>query len=159
LGYVALTAAYNALLKRLYIVDAMAVAAGFVLRAAAGAAVVPAEISPLLLLCTFQLALFIALGKRRHALELLGDRAPEPRSALSSYSFGLLDSWLTALQGATIVSYALYTQAERTVAHFHTTRLIYTVPFVVYALFRYQHLAVEEGKGGDPGSALLDPGL
>jgi 4-hydroxybenzoate polyprenyltransferase len=159
LAYLVLTGAYNLGLKRLFIVDAMAVAAGFVLRAAAGAAVVPAAISPWLLICTFQLALFMALGKRRHELELLGDRADAHRTALSRYSFGLLDSWLTALSGATIVAYALYTQAPRTVAHFGTTNLIYTVPFVVYALFRYQDKVVRGGEGGDPGSALLDPGM
>jgi 4-hydroxybenzoate polyprenyltransferase len=159
LGYLALTAAYSLFLKRVFIVDAIAVAFGFVLRAAAGAAVVPAEISPWLLTNTFQLALFISLGKRRHELVLLGDHARDHRSALSRYTVGLLDSWLTALAGATIVTYALYTQAPRTVQHFGTTGLIYTVPFVVYALFRYQWQVVRGARGGDPGGALLDPGL
>ncbi len=160
LGYFALTAAYNGGLKRVFIIDAIAVAAGFVVRAAAGAAAIDAVISPWLLSCTFQLALFLALGKRRQELSLLGEQAGSHREALGQYSVAVLDSWLTALTGATIVAYALYTQAPRTVEHFHTTNLIYTVPFVVYALFRYQHRVVRDGKGGDPGSALLhDPGL
>lgn len=159
-GYLALTYAYSFGLKRVFIVDALVVAAGFVVRAAAGAAVIDALISPWLILCTFQLALFLSLGKRRHELVLLGEEAPAHRDALSRYSVPLLDSWLTALSGATIVAYALYTQAPRTVEHFGTTHLIYTVPFVVFALFRYQHLLVQGGKGGDPGSVLLrDPGL
>ena len=160
IGYLLLTASYNFGLKRVFIVDAIAVAFGFVIRAAAGAAVIPAEISPWLLTCTFQLALFISLGKRRHELVLLGDEADAHRGALSQYTVGLLDSWLTALSGATIVTYALYTQAERTVQHFGTSNLIYTVPFVVYALFRYQQqVTVKGARGGDPGAALRDPAL
>ncbi|GAC1339343.1 MAG: decaprenyl-phosphate phosphoribosyltransferase [Myxococcales bacterium] len=153
--YLILSGCYSLGLKRVFILDVLIVAAGFVLRAAAGAAAVEAEISPWLLCCTFLLALFLALGKRRHELSLLGDGAVDHRQALGSYSTPLLDSWLSALSGATIVSYALYTQSERTVANFRTTNLVYTVPFVVYALFRYQHLVLREGGGGDPGSSLI----
>jgi len=131
------------------------VSAGFVLRAAAGAAAVDAEISPWLICCTFLLALYLALGKRRNELMLLRESAAQHRKNLGSYSVPLLDSWLTALSGATIVCYALYTQSPRTVEYFHTTNLLYTVPFVVYALFRYQHLVVRKDAGGDPGSSLL----
>jgi 4-hydroxybenzoate polyprenyltransferase len=159
LGYLLLTASYSLVLKRVFIVDAIAVSAGFVLRAAAGAAVVPAEISPWLLSCTFLLALFISFGRRRHEMVLLGDTAEVHRTALTHYTVPLLDSWLTALSGATIVTFALYTQAPRTVQHFGTTNLIFTVPFVVYALFRYQWLIVRGGRGGDPSSALFDRGL
>jgi 4-hydroxybenzoate polyprenyltransferase len=153
--YLLLSAAYSAGLKRVFIVDVMVVATGFVLRAAAGAAAVFAQISPWLLCCSFLLALFLSLGKRRHELALLGDGAGTHRRALSSYSLPLLDGWLTALSAATIVCYAIYTQAPRTVSHFGTTSMVYTVPFVVYALFRYQHLVLREGAGGDPGSSLL----
>lgn len=152
--YLVLNCCYSLGLKRVFILDVMIVAAGFVLRAAAGAAAVRAEISPWLLCCTFLLALFLALGKRRHELSILGCDATGHRPALGSYSLPLVDSWLTALSGATIVSYALYTQSERTVANFRTTNLVYTVPFVIYALFRYQHLVLREGGGGDPGSSL-----
>jgi hypothetical protein len=138
----------------------MIVAAGFVLRAAVGAAAIDAEISPWLLVCSFLLALFLALGKRRAELVLLGEEAATHRAALGSYSLPLVDSWLTALSGAAIVSYALYTQSPRTVEHFGTTNLLYTVPFVIYALFRYQHHVVRQDAGGDPGSLLLqDRGL
>jgi 4-hydroxybenzoate polyprenyltransferase len=153
--YLILSGCYSLGLKRVFILDVMIVSAGFVLRAAAGAAAVRAQISPWLLCCTFFLALFLALGKRRHELSMLGGEGTGYRAALSSYSLPLLDSWLTAVSGATIVSYALYTQSERTVANFHTTNLVYTVPFVIYALFRYQHLVLREGAGGDPGNSLL----
>jgi 4-hydroxybenzoate polyprenyltransferase len=153
--YLVSSAGYNSGLKRVFILDVLIVASGFVLRAAAGAAAVDAEISPWLICCTFLLALFLALGKRRNELTLLGESARQHRDNLGNYSVPLLDSWLTALSGATIVCYALYTQSPRTVQHFHTTNLLYTVPFVVYALFRYQHLVLHENAGGDPGSSLV----
>ncbi len=159
-AYLASTIAYSFGLKRVFIVDVMIVAAGFVIRAAVGAACIRAEISPWLLLCSFLLALFLALGKRRAELLLLGEGASTHRPALGSYSLALVDSWLTALSGAAIVSYALYTQSPRTIEHFGTTHLLYTLPFVIYALFRYQHHVVRLDAGGDPGALLLqDRGL
>jgi 4-hydroxybenzoate polyprenyltransferase len=154
-GYLASSFAYSVGLKRAFLLDVMIVAAGFVLRAVAGAACIQAEISPWLLLCSFLLALFLALGKRRAELVLLGQGAPTHRPALGHYDVALLDSWLTALSAAAIVSYALYTQSPRTVEHFGTTNLLYTVPFVIYALFRYQHHVVREDAGGDPGTLLV----
>jgi 4-hydroxybenzoate polyprenyltransferase len=160
LAYLGSTFAYSFALKQVFIVDVLIIACGFVLRAAVGAAAIAAEISPWLLCCSFLLALFLALGKRRSELVLLGDGKGDHRAALVDYSLPLLDSWLTALSGATIVSYAIYTQSQRTVEHFGTTSLVYTVPYVVYALFRYQHLVLREGAGGDPGGVLLhDRGL
>lgn len=155
LAYLLSTLAYSFWLKRLFLVDVMIVAAGFVLRAVTGAAVIDAEISPWLLVCSFLLALFLALGKRRAELVLLGEEAGSHRPALGHYSLPLVDSWLTALSGATIVSYAIYTQSPRTVEHFGTTNLLYTVPFVIYALFRYQQHIVRQDAGGDPGSLLM----
>jgi 4-hydroxybenzoate polyprenyltransferase len=154
-GYLGSSLAYSAALKRVFLLDVMIVAAGFVLRAVAGAACIQAEISPWLLVCSFLLALFLALGKRRAELVLLGQGAPVHRPALGHYDVALVDSWLTALSAAAIVSYALYTQSPRTVEHFGTTNLLYTVPFVIYALFRYQHHVVREDAGGDPGSLLV----
>jgi len=154
-AYLASTFAYSFGLKRLFLIDVMIVAGGFVLRAVAGAACIDAEISPWLLVCSFLLALYLALGKRRSELVLLGEGAEAHRVALGRYSLPLVDSWLTALAGAAIVSYAIYTQSERTVERFGTTDLLYTIPFVIYALFRYQHHVVRQDAGGDPGSLLL----
>jgi 4-hydroxybenzoate polyprenyltransferase len=160
LAYLLSSLLYTAGLKRVHVLDVMVVAAGFVLRAAAGAAALPVEISPWLLCCTFLLALYLAIAKRRAELSLLGAEAEQHRPALARYTVPLLDGWLTALTGATIVSYALYTQSQRTVEHFGTTDLLYTLPFVVYALFRYHELVVRRGAGGDPGNVLArDPGL
>ena len=160
LAYLLSSLLYTAGLKRVHVLDVMIVAAGFVLRAAAGAAALPVEISPWLLCCTFLLALYLAIAKRRAELSLLGEEAEQHRPALARYTVPLLDGWLVALTGATIVSYALYTQSPRTVEHFGTTNLLYTVPFVIYALFRYQHHVVRQDAGGDPGSLLVqDAGL
>ena len=153
--YLAMSAAYTSGLKRVFILDVLIVASGFVLRAVAGAVAVEAEISPWLVCCTFLLALFLALGKRRSELKLLGEGAARHRENLATYTLPLLDAWLTAVTAATLVCYALYTQAPRTVENFHTANLLYTVPFVVYALFRYQYLVLRENAGGDPGSAIL----
>ncbi len=151
--------AYSLGLKRIFLIDSFVVAIGFVLRAAMGAEAVRALISPWLLVCSFLLALFLVLGKRRREVELLGDVAGQHRAVLTGYSSRLVDGWLTALSGATIVAFALYTQSERTVEHFHTTALVYTVPFVVYALFRYQAMVVA-GEGGDPTQAVTrDKGI
>jgi 4-hydroxybenzoate polyprenyltransferase len=159
-AYLALSVAYSVWLKRMFLVDVMIVAFGFVLRAAAGAAAIAVEISPWLLCCSFLLALFLALAKRRAELSLLGDAAVAHRAILGQYRVALVDGWLTALTGATIVSYALYTQSPRTVEHFGTTNLLYTLPFVVYALFRYQQVATRDGTAGDPGALLAhDPSL
>jgi 4-hydroxybenzoate polyprenyltransferase len=159
-AYLALSVAYSLWLKRVFLVDVMIVAFGFVLRAAAGAAAIAVEISPWLLCCSFLLALFLSLAKRRAELSLLGNAAVAHRAALSQYTIPVLDGWLTALTGATIVSYALYTQSPRTVEHFGTTNLLYTLPFVVYALFRYQHVATRDGSAGDPGALLAhEPSL
>jgi 4-hydroxybenzoate polyprenyltransferase len=155
LVYLAMSAAYTLWLKRVFIVDVLVVAGGFVVRAVGGAVAVRAEISPWLVCCTFLLALYLALGKRRHELTLLGEEAALHRKNLGSYCVPLLDGWLTAVSGATVVCYALYTQSARTVENFHTHNLLYTVPFVVYALFRYQHLVLREDAGGDPGSSVL----
>ena len=150
-----LSLAYSAGLKRVFLLDTLIVAIGFVLRAATGAAAVDAGISPWLLCCTFLLAFFLVLGKRRQELRLLGAEADRHRSSLSRYTAPLVDGWLNALSGAAIVAYALYTQSPRTVENFKTTALVYTVPFVVYALFRYQALVVGEELGGDPTTAVL----
>jgi len=160
LAYLLMSFAYSAGLKRVFLVDVLIVAFGFVLRAAAGAAALEVEISPWLLCCSFLLALFLALGKRRAELALLGEVAAGHRAALQQYTIPMVDRWLTALVGATIVSYALYTQSPRTVEHFGTTNLLFTLPFVVYALFRYQQLVTRDGSGGDPGLLLArHPGL
>ncbi len=154
-AYLGLSLAYSLRLKRVFLLDVGVVAAGFVLRAAMGAAAVRAEISPWLLCCTYLLALFLVLGKRRQELRLFGEGASAEGSPLGRYTAALVDGWMSSLSGAAIVAYALYTQAPRTVENFKTAGLVFTLPFVIYALFRYQALVSSEELGADPTTAVL----
>ncbi len=140
-------------LKHLPIADVFAIALGFVLRAAAGAAVLPARISPWLLLCTFLLALFLALCKRRQEKTMRSEG--EQRRSVRSYPTQLLDSLIAISAAATIVSYALYTLSPETIARFGTPRLGLTIPFVVFGIFRYLHLVYGGHAGERPERVLL----
>jgi hypothetical protein len=126
----------------------LAIAALFVLRAAAGAIAVDVRISQWLLLCTFLLALFLALGKRRAELALDGVRV---RPSLAGYTPELVDQLLAVVAAATIASYAAYTLTA------HDSRwLVATVPFVVFGLFRYLLLLHRRGLGEEPDALLVE---
>jgi 4-hydroxybenzoate polyprenyltransferase len=154
--YAALIALYSGLLKRVTILDALVIAGGFVLRVVAGSRAAGVAPSHWLLLCTFFLALYLALGKRRGELILQGGGA---RSSLEAVPVTLIESFENIAMAVTIVCYTLYTVAPETVAWFGTDRLLLTVPFVVFGLFRWRLLEVR-GPGEDPTGALLrDPGL
>ena len=148
--YVLLMICYSLYLKKQVILDVFTIAAGFVLRVVAGAAATGVYFSPWLLLCTIFLSLFIALGKRRHELYLLDDSAAEHRSALSAYSFAFIDQMVGIATSATIISYSLYTFLAPT-----NRNLIYTIPFVLYGLFRYLFIIYRQQSGGAPEEALL----
>lgn len=150
-AYLALQAFYALALKRLAIVDMLVIAAGFVIRAVAGALVISVPVSPWLVLCTALLALFLAAAKRRHELRLLQERSAEHRPVLSDYSEELLDSFMVTLSAATITSYALYTFFETRAPGY---AMMLTIPFVIYGVLRYQALVMREG-GGQPEEVLL----
>jgi 4-hydroxybenzoate polyprenyltransferase len=149
-AYILLMVFYSLYLKQQVILDIFTIAAGFVLRVVAGAAVTGVYFSPWLLLCTIFLSLFIALGKRRHELYLLDDNAAEHRSALSAYSFAFIDQMVGIATSATIISYSLYTFLAPT-----NRNLIYTIPFVLYGLFRYLFVIYQQQSGGAPEEVLL----
>jgi 4-hydroxybenzoate polyprenyltransferase len=160
LFYVGLNAAYSVVLKRVAIIDVMIVAMGFVLRAIGGAEAIDVAISAWLIVCTTFLALFLGLGKRRWELVALGDQAAGHRAVLARYSPHLLDQFIGVTTASTIVSYALYTLAPETQAKFGTIGLIWTLPFVLFGVFRYLYLIHSEEVGGNPTAALLnDPPL
>jgi 4-hydroxybenzoate polyprenyltransferase len=147
-AFVALQAAYSLGLKAFELVDVLAIAGLFVLRASAGAIAVDVRISEWLLLCTFLLALFVALGKRRAELGLDGVHA---RPALDGYSVALVDQLLAIVAAATIAAYTGYALAA------HDTRwLVATVPLVVYGLFRYLLLLHRRGLGEEPETLLVE---
>ncbi len=154
-GYVALQLAYSIWLKRVVLLDLFAIAAGFVLRAVAGAVVLKVLISPWLLLCTLLLALFLALCKRRHEKVVLTDLHAETRPSLASYNEQLLDQLIAIVSAATIVSYALYTLWPDTVKKFGTTHMGFTIPFVLFGLFRYLDLVYRHEQGDRPEKILL----
>lgn len=153
--YAALLIAYSAGLKHLVILDALLIAAGFVLRALAGVVVIGAEFSHWLLLCTILLALFLTFGKRRHELLLLEDGAVDHRPILSEYSPQLLDQMIAVVTASTLMAYALYTISPETAAKLGTTRLPLTIPFVLYGIFRYLYLLYRRDLGGNPSEHLL----
>ncbi len=153
LGYAVLQVAYTVWLKKAVIVDAMTISVGFVLRAVAGAVAIGVLPSPWLLLCTFLLALFLALAKRRHEILLLAGDAGAHRVSLEEYTPEMIDSMLSATTAATILAYALYTFLP--VSGERYPYLMLTVPFVAYGLFRYLYLVHRHDLGGSPEEILL----
>ncbi|HTH02854.1 MAG TPA: decaprenyl-phosphate phosphoribosyltransferase [Vicinamibacterales bacterium] len=155
-AYVALLAFYSGPLKHVVIVDVLTIAIGFVLRAAAGAAVIDVPISNWLLFITILGALFLALSKRRHELVLLADDATSHRPILQEYTPYLLDQMISVVTASTLVAYAFYTVNPETVEKFHTTRLALTLPFLLYGIFRYLYLVHQKEGGGSPAAMLLN---
>lgn len=156
LSYFLLVAGYSLFLKNVVILDVLAVSFGFVLRAIAGAVAIDVAFSKWLLICTMLLALFLSLNKRRHELTLLAGGAAEHRRILGEYSPYLLDQMIAVVTASTVVCYALYTQAAETVAKFGTDRLVWTLPFVIYGIFRYLYLVHQREEGGNPSRVLLN---
>ncbi len=155
LVYWAIHLAYSLVLKHRVLLDLFAIAAGFVLRVVGGAVAIEVKISHWVLICTTLLALFLGFSKRRHELMLLQGEARIHREVLNEYSPHFLDMMIAIVTASTLMSYALYTVAEETVAKFHTQRLLFTIPFVLYGLFRYLYLIYQKGEGGDPIQSLL----
>jgi 4-hydroxybenzoate polyprenyltransferase len=155
LAYGGLLVAYSAWLKHLVILDVLTVAVGFVLRAVAGAEAVDVDISGWLVICTILIALFLALGKRRHEYLTLKGAAAAHRPILAEYGEGFLDQMIAVVTASTVTAYALYTMSPETVAKFHTRLLPLTLPFVLYGIFRYLYLLYRRELGGNPSDLLL----
>ena len=156
LAYGGLLIAYSVWFKHLVILDVLTVAAGFVLRAVAGAVAVDVEISGWLLICTILLALFLALGKRRHEYRSLARDASLHRPILAEYSESFLDQMISVVTASTVTAYALYTMSPETVAKFHTRLLPLTLPFVLYGIFRYLYLLYRRDLGGSPSDLVVN---
>src|SRR5262245_17384408 len=154
-AYVTLQALYSGPLKHIVIIDVLTIAAGFVLRAVAGAEVVNVDISHWLLVCTILLALFIAFAKRRHELTLLEDGATSHRPILSEYSPYLLDQMISVVTASTVIAYVFYTISPETQQKFGTPWLGLTIPFPLYGIFRYLYLVHQRKGGGSPADLLL----
>jgi len=154
LSYLLLNLAYSFYLKHIVIIDVMSVAAGFVLRVVAGVVVVQvARFSPWLYVCTTLLALFVALGKRRHEITLLAENAGAHRAILDHYTVPFLDQLISLVTSTTIIAYSLYTFSAPNLPPNHLMML--TVPFVLYGMFRYLYLIHVRGLGGAPDELIL----
>ncbi len=152
--YLGLQFAYSFKLKNIVIIDVMIIAAGFVIRVGAGVSLVEVtRFSPWLYVCMTLLGLFMGFGKRRQELFLLQEEAKNTRTSLSDYSIQFLDEIITIVAASTIMAYALYTFSAPGLPDNHTMML--TIPFVIYAIFRYLHLLHVQGNSGDPSEILL----
>jgi 4-hydroxybenzoate polyprenyltransferase len=154
-AYLVLQVAYSLRLKHVVILDVMAIAAGFVLRMLAGGAALSVYPSVWVILCTTLLALFLGFGKRRHEILEMQDRAGETRAILREYSPTFLDQMISVVTASTVVAYSLYTMDEQVVARLGTRHLNLTIPFVLFAVFRYLYLVHQKETGGNPTRTLL----
>lgn len=149
-AYMVLQLAYTLVLKHLVIIDVLAISAGFVIRAAAGAAVIHVSISPWLVICAMLLALFLSLSKRRAELVLMEDDAASHRRILEHYSIELVDQMTSVTASATLVSYAIYSFTA-----YEDSAMMLTIPFVLFGIFRYLYLVHHHLRGGSPEQVLL----
>jgi 4-hydroxybenzoate polyprenyltransferase len=152
-AYIALMLAYTFYLKYQVILDVMVIAAGFVLRAMAGAYAIDVPISPWLYVVTALGALFLGITKRRAEVALLQQGAADHRSTLALYTPALLDQMTAMVTASTVIAYALYTFTAENLPTNHTMML--TIPFVAYGIFRYLYLSLTRNEGGSPEEVLL----
>lgn len=161
-GYMVMNGAYSVRLKHVVILDIFIIAAGFMLRILVGTEGVAIEPSRWLLLCGFMLTLFLGAAKRR--AELMEVESPggetRQRRVLSEYSPALLDLILGITATGSIITYGLYTMSPEVIRMQGTANLVYTLPIVIYGLFRYLYRLYGHGSGGDPSTDLFrDPHL
>lgn len=156
-GYLVLNLAYSLKLKQMVIVDVFAIAAGFQLRVLAGTLGIGIPPSSWLLLCTLMLTLFLGFSKRRAEIDATADGPlPVSRVVLESYSVTLLDQLTAITATCSILTYALYTVSEETIAVHGSHALVYTVPLIAFGMFRYLHLLhVRSSTAQDTALAVL----
>ncbi len=152
--YFVLNLLYSLWLKHTPIIDVMIIAAGFVLRVAAGVVLIEvARFSPWLYVCTTLLALIIGFGKRRAEIILLADGANAHRKVLDGYTIGFLDQLIVVVSATTIMAYSLYTFSALNLPS--NNLMMLTIPFVIYGIFRYLYLIHVEDAGGAPEELIL----
>jgi 4-hydroxybenzoate polyprenyltransferase len=153
--YTLLNIAYSIRLKHIVILDVYCIATGFMLRILAGTIGVGIHPSRWLLLCGLLITLFLGFAKRRAEIIALKNNKGEHREVLQMYSPIVLDTLGAICATGVIICYSLYTMSPEIIALHHTQNLIFTVPFVMYALFRYIYLVHSQESGGDPTHDLL----
>ena len=155
LAYWGLNVAYSLRLKHIVFVDVTCIATGFILRILAGAMAISVPVTLWLYACTFLLALFLGLGKRKHELKFSGDGAVKQRKVLARYNLGHVNRvlWLTGV--ATAACYIAYTLSKHTYDQFHTYALVGTVPFIGFGLWRFLWLLDRPGEAQSPTDRML----
>ena len=153
-AYFIMQTLYTYFLKDMVLMDVFVIAIGFVMRVFVGTVAAGVRASSWLLLCTFMVALFLILCKRRDEKMSLGEGAPTHRKVLAQYDAAFLSHLISVTSACTILCYALYTLAPETVSKFGTERLVLTVPFVAFGIFRYMYLVFNCGQGGRPERTL-----
>lgn len=157
-GYLLLNVLYTLWFKHMVILDVMSISLGFVLRVEAGGVAAGVDVSRWLFLCTTFLALFLAFSKRRHEITLLAGAAAGQRPVLDHYSPAFLDQMINVVTASSVVSYALYAVSPETERKFGTQDLVYTIPLVLYGIFRYLYLMYQRPAERNPTEAILrDP--
>ncbi|MDX1390580.1 MAG: decaprenyl-phosphate phosphoribosyltransferase [Acidobacteriota bacterium] len=152
--YLIMNLAYSMALKRVVILDVMLVAAGFLLRAWAGAVVVDVAMSQWLILCTGLVALFLGFVKRRQ--EIAGARGSEAtRPILREYSPPFLDQMIAVVTSSTVLAYALYAFDPEVAERLGTRHMGLTLPFVLFGIFRYLYLVYQRGEGDNPTALVI----
>ena len=156
--YVLINLAYSLYLKQVVIVDVMTLSFGFILRAIAGGVVIHVPVSSWLIVCTALISLFLGFGKRRHELIILNESASSHRSILKEYSPYFLDQMMSVVTASTVIAYISYTMSKEVQEKLHAQYLEFTIPFVLYGVFRYLYLVHQKKGGGNPTQELLTDG-
>lgn len=154
-AYLVLNLAYSFGLKHVVILDVLSISMGFVMRALAGAYAIDVPVTEWLLVLALLLALFLALAKRRHELTSLSDDATSHRAILAEYSPYLIDQMTSVVTASVVTAYTFYTLAPETVQKFGTSKLSWTLPLVLYGIFRYLYLVHQKERGDSPTDMLL----
>ncbi len=150
LTYLIMNILYSLKLKNVVIIDVMIIAAGFVVRVLAGCSLASVAPSDWLIISTIAISLFLGFSKRREEVLLMANSENSTRKVLEHYSREFLDQMIAIVTGIAILSYILYALSEKTIARFGTSNLVFTVPFVLFGMFRYLYLIYQKGGGGDP---------
>jgi 4-hydroxybenzoate polyprenyltransferase len=153
--YVLVNLGYSLGLKHVVILDVFLIASGFMLRILAGTAGVGIEPSQWLLICALMAALFLGFAKRRAEVYAMSDGDPEHRKVLKNYQPVLLDKMIVVTATCVILTYSLYTMSPATIQKHGTESLIYTVPLVMYGIFRYIYTLHNNKTGSDPAQEVF----
>lgn len=154
-AYVLLQVLYSVKLKNVVMVDVLTISIGFSLRVLGGGSVISVPVSSWLILCTFSIALFLALGKRRHEVITLNQDASGHRPVLENYNVGLLDQLLQIVSTSTLIFYCLYSVRGNPAVGIQAEKMMFTIPLVTYGIFRYLYLIYGKAGGGSPTTLLL----